>query len=120
MDGAGPVPRSMSSVWMVGLAETQVTPWARPAASSARGQPPGGDHRAARRELGQGRGDEAVHVEQGHRAVGDVGRAEPVVRGDRPDRRHHVALQQRHLLRAPGGAAGVQQQGHVAGDPGLE
>ena len=59
------------------------------------------------------RGDEAVHVEERHRAVRHVVGAEAVVRGDRPRGGHQVAVEQRHLLGPAGGAARVQEQRDV-------
>ena len=76
------------------------------------------DHRAAHGQLGQGRSDQAVDVEQRHRAERHVVAGEPVVGRDRPRLRGQVALQQRHLLGAGGGAAGVQQQRDLLGRAG--
>src|SRR5207248_3616999 len=61
------------------------------------------------------RGDQAVDVEERHRAVRHVIGAERVVGGDRAGLGRQVALEERHLLRPRGRPACVQQQGDVFG-----
>ncbi len=90
----------------------------RLAPEPARAEAPRHDHRAARRQLGQGRSDQSVDVEQRHRAERHVVGGELVVGRDRPRLRGQVPLQQRHLLGAGGGAAGVQQQCGLLGRAG--
>jgi hypothetical protein len=73
------------------------------------------NNRAAGRELAEGRADEPVHLEERHRAVGDVSRRQGIEGRLRLRGGHEIALQRRDLLGAGGGAARVQKQRDVAG-----
>ncbi len=75
-----------------------------------RAEPARNDDRPAGGELRQRRCDQAVDVEERHRAVRDVIRRERVVAGDRLGLGGQVALQERHLLGARRRAARVQEE----------
>ena len=68
------------------------------------------DDRAARRQGGQRRGDQAVHVKQRHHAQRDVARAESVAARDVAGRDRQVGVRQRHALGPAGAAARMQNQ----------
>ena len=71
------------------------------------------DHAAAGEQRGERGRHQAVDVEQRHGRERPVVGTEPVVRRDRLRRGHQVAVQERDLLGAAGGAARVQEQGDV-------
>ena len=57
--------------------------------------------------------DESVDVKQGHDHQANVVGTELIMAGDIADRRHQVAVSQRHALGPAGGSARVQEQGQV-------
>ena len=78
------------------------------------------DHPAAAEQRGKHGRHETMHVEQRHRHERPVLGAEAVVPCNRPRGGHQVAVRERDLLGAAGGAARVEQEGDVVRLRGLE
>ena len=75
----------------------------------------GHDHGAAAREGREHRGDEAVHVEERHRAERDVVAAQGVELGEAAGRRDQVPLQEGNLFRPARRPARVENERDVVG-----
>ena len=79
----------------------------------AGGELRGNHHGPAGVQRGQRRADQAVDVKERHDDQAAVARRELIGGRDVGDRRHQVAVRERHAFGPAGGAAGVQEQGDV-------